>query len=47
MKDTGHRTQDLKEERGCWKLTEAALDRAVRRTGFGKGRGPVARQTAE
>jgi len=36
---------DLKEKRGYWKLEEEALDRTVWRTGFGRGCGPVARQT--
>ena len=37
----------LKETRGYWKLREEALDRTVRRTRFGRGLRPVARQTAE
>ena len=36
----------LKETRGYWKLKEEAVDRTVWRTGFGRGCGPVARQTA-
>jgi hypothetical protein len=36
---------DLKENRGYWKLKEKALDRTVWRTRFGKGYGPVLRQT--
>jgi hypothetical protein len=35
----------LKEKRGYWKLKEEALDRALSRTRFGKGNGPVVRQT--
>jgi len=31
--------------RRYWKVEEEALDRAVWRTGFGKGYGPVIRQT--
>jgi hypothetical protein len=38
---------DLKETRGYRKLKEEALDRTVWRTGFGRGCGPVVRQTAE
>jgi hypothetical protein len=37
---------DLKRKRGYCKLTEEALDRTVWRTGFGRGFGPVVRQTA-
>jgi len=36
---------DLKEKRGYCKLKEEALDRAVWRTGFGRGYEPVVRQT--
>ena len=35
----------LKEARGYWKLKEEAVDRTVWGTGFGRGCGPVARQT--
>jgi len=35
----------LKEVRGYRKLKEKALDRTVFRTRFGRGRGPVVRQT--
>jgi len=35
----------LKEKRGYWKLTEEALDRTQWRTHFGRGCGPVVRQT--
>jgi hypothetical protein len=38
---------DLKEKRGYFKLKEETLDRTVRRTRFGRGYGPVVRQTAE
>jgi hypothetical protein len=38
---------DLKEKRRYWKLKEEALDRTLWRTHFGRGYGPVARQTAE
>jgi hypothetical protein len=38
---------DLKETRGYWKFKNEALDRTVCRTGFGRGNGPVVRQTAE
>jgi hypothetical protein len=37
----------LKEKRRYWKLKEEALDRTLWRTGFGRGYGPVVRQTAE
>jgi hypothetical protein len=37
---------DLKETRVCWKWNEKVLDRTVWRTGFGRGCGPVVRQTA-
>jgi hypothetical protein len=36
---------DLKETRGYWKFTEEALDRNLWRTRFGRGYGPVVRQT--
>jgi hypothetical protein len=36
---------DLKEKSGYWKLEEGALDRALWRTRFGRGYGPVVRQT--
>jgi hypothetical protein len=38
---------DLKKTRRYWKLKEEALDRIVWRTRFGRGYGPVVRQTAE
>jgi hypothetical protein len=38
---------DLKEKRRYWKLKGEALDRTVWRTCFGRGYGPVVRQTAE
>jgi hypothetical protein len=38
---------DLKEERRYWKLKEEALDRTLWRTRFGRGYGPVVRQTTE
>jgi hypothetical protein len=38
---------DLKEIRGYSHLKEEALDRTVWRAGFGRGFGPVVRQTAE
>jgi hypothetical protein len=38
---------DLTEVRGYWKLKEEARDRALWRTGFGRGYGPVVRQTVE
>jgi hypothetical protein len=36
---------DLKEARRYWKLKEEAQDRTLWRTQFGRGYGPVARQT--
>jgi hypothetical protein len=36
---------DLKETRGYWKLKEKALDRILWKTRFGRGYGPVERQT--
>jgi hypothetical protein len=38
---------DLKEKKRYWKLKEEALDRTLWRTCFGRGYGPVVRQTAE
>jgi hypothetical protein len=38
---------DLKKVTGYWKLKEGALDRDLRTTRFGKGYGPVVRQTVE
>jgi hypothetical protein len=38
---------DLKGKRRYWKLKEEALDRTQWRTRFGKGCGPVVRQTTE
>ena len=38
---------DLKENRGYWKLKEEALARTFWRTRFGRGCGPLVRQTAE
>jgi len=38
---------NVKEKRGYCKLKEEAIDRTVRRTGFGRGCGPVVRQTTE
>jgi len=47
----GRRRQQLLDDRngetGCCKLTEAALDRVVWRTGFGRGCGLVVRQTGD
>jgi hypothetical protein len=39
--------EDLKEKRGHWKLIEEALDRGHWISRFGRGYGPVVRQTAE
>ena len=38
---------DLKERRGYFHLKEEALDRAMWRAGFGRGVGPVVRQTTK
>ena len=38
---------DLKERGRYWELKEEAPDRTVWRTGFGRGCGPVVRQTAK
>jgi hypothetical protein len=38
---------DLKEKRRYWKLKEESLDSNLCRTRFGRGYGPVVRQTAE
>ena len=37
---------DLKETRGYWRLKEEAIDHSLWRTRFGRGCGPVVRQTA-
>jgi hypothetical protein len=39
--------EDLKEKRRHWTLKEEALDCTVWRTRFGRGYGPVVRQTTE
>jgi len=38
---------DLKDRRGYYHLKEEALDRTVRNVRFGRGFGPVVRQTAK
>jgi hypothetical protein len=38
---------DLKEKKRYWKLKKEALDRTLWRTRFGRGYGPVVRQTTE
>jgi hypothetical protein len=38
---------DLKEKKRYWKLKEEALDCTLWRTRFGRGYGPVVRQTTE
>jgi hypothetical protein len=38
---------NLKEKRRYWKVKEEALDRTLWRTRFGRGYGPVVRQTTE
>jgi hypothetical protein len=50
MKQKRRRKQllaDLKEKRRYWKLKEEALDHTLWRTHFGRGYGPVIRQTTE
>jgi hypothetical protein len=43
----GKPLDDLKERRGYSHLKEEALDRTMWRAGFGRGFGPVVRQTAK
>jgi hypothetical protein len=38
---------DIKENKRYWKLREEALDHTLWRTRFGRGYGPVVRQTTE
>jgi hypothetical protein len=38
---------DLKEKKRYWEMEEEALDRTTWRTRFGRGYGPVVRQTTE
>ena len=38
---------ELRGKRSYWKTKEVALNCAVRRTGFGRGCGPVVRQNTE
>ena len=38
---------DFKETRGYWKLKEDVVDRILWRNRFGRGYGPVVRQTAD
>jgi hypothetical protein len=38
---------DLKETRGYWKLKEEELGGTVLRTVFGRGHGPVVRETKD
>jgi hypothetical protein len=38
---------DRKKRRGCHHVKEEALDRTMGRAGFGRGCGPVVRQTAK
>jgi hypothetical protein len=42
-----HLLDEFKEKKRYWKWTEEALDRTLLRTRFGRGYGPVVRQTAE
>jgi endonuclease III len=46
-KKTRKLLDDLKERRGYSHLKEEALDRTIWRAGFGRGIGPVVRQTTE
>jgi hypothetical protein len=41
-----HQFDDLRERREYWKLKEDTLGRTIWRTRFGRGYGPVVRQTA-
>ena len=43
----GRRLDDLKERRGYSHLKEEALDRTMWRARFGRGFGPVIRQTTK
>jgi hypothetical protein len=47
IKYTSGQWYDLKEKRGYWKLKKETLDRSLWRTRFGRGYGPVVRQTTE
>jgi hypothetical protein len=47
LEKNGEYQLDLKEKRRYWKLKEEALDRTLWRTSFGRGYGPVVRQTTE
>jgi hypothetical protein len=47
MRRRGRRLDDLKDARWHWKAKEEALDRSLWRTRFGRGYGPVVRQTRE
>jgi len=38
---------DLKEKKGYCRLKDEALDRTLWRNGFGRGHGPVVRQTVD
>ena len=38
---------DFKEKKGHWKLKDETLDRTMWRTRFGRGYGPVVRQTTK
>ena len=42
-----HLLNDVKEKRGYWKPEKEALDCTLWRTRFGRGCGPVPRQTME
>jgi len=49
-REVGTRKQlldDPEETRRSWKVKQEAVDHTVWRTGFGRGYGPVARQTTE
>ena len=43
----GRRKQPLNDIKGYWKLKEEALDGILWRTRFGRGCGPVVRQTTK
>ena len=46
-RETTQVLNDFKENRGCWKRKEGGPDRALWRTGFGKGCGSVVRRRTE
>ena len=47
MKKSKQLLNDTKETRGYWKLKQEALDHTLWRICFGRGYGPVIRETTE